>query len=63
MSASFDRTLAETKLFWCEKYKKASEGDLRIFENILNAEVVKSLDGKTARIKCMNNTTDVDIIG
>jgi len=58
-----NRTLAETKLFWCEKYRKATEGDLQLFEEMLDAEITRSLDGKTARIRCMNNTTDVDITG
>ena len=61
MSLSMNRTLAETKLFWCEKYKKASEGDLQLFEDILDAEVTRSIDGKTARVTCMKTTTDFDI--
>ena len=61
MSQSFDRTLAETKLFWCEKYRKATEGDLTLFDKVLNARISRSLDGRRASVSCMGKTTEMEI--
>lgn len=61
MSGAFDRTLAYTKLTYCEKYGKATEADLHLFKNVLNANV-EFYDGRRrARITYMGKTTDFEV--
>ena len=59
---NFDTNIASAKLTYVEKYKKARMEDLNLLKNALNAEVSVSEDGKRATIKCMGQTTDVEVI-
>ena len=60
--AIFDTNIASAKLTHVEKYKKSRIEDLNLFKNELNAEVHVSEDGKRATLKCMGQTTDVEIM-
>lgn len=58
---SFDRAIANSKLSFAEKYKKASLDDLNVFKNTLGANVHVSADGKKATI-ILNNSYSVDVV-
>ncbi len=59
---SFDRAIASSKLYYAEKYKKATMEDLQLFKEILGAEVVISEDGKRASITYNGETIDVAVV-
>jgi len=59
---SFDVAIANSKLSFAEKYKKASLNDLNMFKNTLGADVQISADGKIATIIINGQTTDVSVI-
>ena len=60
---SFDVAIANSKLFYAEKYKKASLSDLNMFKNVLGAEVQVSSDGRVATIIVNGQRTDLTVIG
>lgn len=61
MVGAFDRTLAYTKLTYCERYGKATEADLHLFKNVLDANI-EFYDGRRrARVTYMRKTTDFEV--
>ncbi|MFH0986944.1 MAG: hypothetical protein V1911_02735 [Candidatus Micrarchaeota archaeon] len=59
---SFQRTLANAKLTYLEKYKKATLEDLNTLKDSLDAKVVFLEGNSTALVTCLGQTTKVDII-
>lgn len=60
---SFDRAMLESRLGLCEKYKKATESDLLMFQRELDVEVFRNLSGSTATLKRKSGiSTDVKVV-
>ncbi|GEM_PF-5595070 len=59
---SFDTAMIESRLFLCEKYKKATEGDLATFQRELGAQVFRNLSGATANVTWRGRSIDLRIV-
>jgi len=57
---SFDKAIANSKLSYSEKYKRATMEDLNIFKEVLGAEVSISADSTRATI-VLNGGYSVDV--
>ncbi len=59
---SFDTAIARSKLYYAEKYGKATMEDLRAFQEILGAEIVMAKDGSAATIHCKGQSISVRVV-
>lgn len=60
---SFDKAIANSKLSYAEKYKKASLDDLNMFKNTLGANIHVSENGQLATININGYIVNVSITG
>ncbi|MEM0372455.1 MAG: hypothetical protein QXO69_01240 [archaeon] len=59
---SFDKAIANSKLTYAEKYRKATMDDLNMFKNVLGANIHISENGQLATINLNGYVVNVSIV-